>query len=257
MIFNKLAFSNQVGLVACPYCKQELQTNYKNRYCWCSSCRKKLRATSWRGSVLYGCKLSPRQLFILLWCFQMRKSPDTARLLSRVSYTTVSRWYKRFRLQLPEGTIELSDVVQVDESYFGKQKSQQEQVIVTGGIEADTRRVSLAITNSRHRDVLQGFVEQSIKPGSLVVTDAWYGYNELTSLGYDHEEWNHSRGRLAGTNQIEGLWSIIKRHLRKLYGCIPTTNLEMILKEWTNRHNNPHLFENPETYLKECVFRVS
>lgn len=55
-----------------------------------------------------------------------------------------------------------------------------------------------------------------------------YAYEELLLLGYNHEACNHSQGHFGPTNEIEGFWSILKRHLRKLYGCIPTKHLELI-----------------------------
>jgi len=50
----------------CPQCKNTLHENYLLRYLWCKLCRKKYRATAWKGSWLYGMKLSPNQLFKLL-----------------------------------------------------------------------------------------------------------------------------------------------------------------------------------------------
>jgi hypothetical protein len=252
---NKLAFGDSVS---CPICKHQLMDRYTGKYLWCSTCRRKYRPTAHKGSWLYGMKLSPRQLFILLWCWQNRKSPDTARLIASVSYTSVKRWYERFRLNIPdESTAILSGLVQIDESYFGKQKSNQPQTIVVGAIEPDTRRVVLQVTNSRSQNCLEEFVLGSIAEGSLVVSDKWYGYNDLNVLGYAHEAWNHSIGHFAGTNQIEGLWSIIKRYLKKLYGCIPTKNLQTILNEWMARQNRPSLFASPENYLQMCLFHVS
>ena len=67
-------------------------------------CRKKYRPTSYQASWLYGMKLSPRQLFILLYCWQTKRSTETAYLLAGVSYTTVRRWFARFRKQLPDSS---------------------------------------------------------------------------------------------------------------------------------------------------------
>lgn len=254
MLLNKLAFGDSVS---CPVCSQVLKQNYQRKYVWCVLCRKKYRSTAFRGSWLYGMKLQPKQFFVLLWCWQNRKSPETTRLLAHASYRTVQRWYERFRMQLPEAVFELSELVQIDESYFGRQKSRQEQIIVTGAIEPDTRKIALRITNSRSQDALEAFVEDHVSKGSLVVTDKWYAYEELTLLGYAHEGWNHSQGQFAGTNQIEGLWSSIKRYLRKLYGCIPTKHLQSVLNEWMARHNRPELFTTPENYLRETLFHVS
>jgi len=245
---NKLVFT---GSLSCPGCSVSFQENYQAGYLWCRGCRKKYRPTAHKGSWLYGMKLKPRQLFVLLWCWQQKKSPDTARLLACVSYTTAQRWYDRFRKHIPEDSAAiLAGLVQIDESYFGKLKSNQPQTIVVGAIEPDTRRVMLSITNSRSQTTLEQFVLENIQSGSLVVSDKWYAYQELPLLGYAHESWNHSSGQFAGTNQIEGLWSSIKRYLRKLYGCVPTKNLQAVLNEWMARQNQPSWFASPENYLQ-------
>lgn len=251
---NKLVFGDSVS---CPQCTASLHQNYQSRYLWCSACRRKYRPTAHKGSWLYGMKLSPRQLFMLLWAWQNRKSPDTACLLAGVSYTSVRRWYSHFRCNLPEPDTVLEGIVQVDESFFGKQKSQQSQVIVVGAIEPTERKIVLRATNSRTKEVLEQFVDDAIAPGSLVVSDKWYGYQDLPFLGYGHESHNHSIGQFGATNQIEGLWSCIKRYLRKLYGCVPTRHIGLILKEWTARQNQPSWFTSPENYLRVALFRVS
>lgn len=245
-ILNNLVFGQKL---ICPSCSNSLVENYQGQYLWCRFCRRKFRPTAHKGSWLYGMKLKPRQLFILLWCWQNRKSPDTARLLARVSYTTVSRWYSRFRANLPDsGEAVLAEVVVSDESYFGKLRSKQDQIIVAGAIALDNQLKLQAIAN-RSAAVLTSFVSEAVKEGALVITDQWWGYEEIELSGYSHEAWNHSLGRLAGTNPIERVWSSLKRYLRKLYGCVPTKYLDVILKEWEARHNFPELFKSPQNYL--------
>ena len=57
--------------------------------------------------------------------------------------------------------------------------------------------------------------------------------DELELLGYAHESWNHSKGRFAGTNQGENIWSVTKRHARKLFGGrILTRQLDSLCREW-------------------------
>ncbi|MBI2592008.1 hypothetical protein HYW36_00855 [Candidatus Saccharibacteria bacterium] len=93
---------------------------------------------------------------------QNRKSPDTARLLARVSYTTVARWYSRFRTNLPSSAkAVLAEVVISDESYFGKLRSKQDQVIVAGAIALDNQLKLQAIAN-RSAEVLTSFVSEAV-----------------------------------------------------------------------------------------------
>jgi transposase-like protein len=143
-------------------------------------------------------------------------------------------------------------VVEVDEAYFGK-KRYGHQVIVIGAIERDTKRLRLRIIPDTEQKTLESFVEDVIAPNSLVVTDCHGGYNDLELLGYAHETWNHSKGHYAGTNHIEQTWSAMKRYMRKLYGNIPTKDLQLILNEWEARHNQPELFTTPEGFLGYVV----
>lgn len=245
-IINNLVFGPEV---TCPVCRRQLAENYQRRYLWCKACRKKYRPTAFKGSWLYGMKLSFKQLLVLLWCWQNKKSPDTARLLARVSYTAVGRWYSRFRDNLPDSAeVVLEQVATSDEAFFGRLRSKQDQIIVSGAIALDNQLRLQAVAN-RSAEVLSRFVRETVSEGALVITDSWWGYEELELYGYSHESWNHSRGQYAGTNQIERVWSALKRYLRKLYGCLPTKYLHLILKEWEARHNFPALFKNPQNYL--------
>jgi transposase-like protein len=152
----------------------------------------------------------------------------------------------------------LSGIVEVDEAYFGKRQFGH-QTIVVGAIErlqdpiTGRRRLKLQIIPDTEQDSLEKFLEDNVERDSLVITDCHMGYNDIGWLGYSHESWNHSKGHFAGTNHIEQNWSAMKRYMRKLYGCVPTKDLQLILNEWEARHNYPELFTTPERYLFAVV----
>jgi transposase-like protein len=172
-------------------------------------------------------------------------------LATGLSYTTIRRWYWRFRALVPpdDQTALLSGVVEVDEAWFGKKRFGG-QTIVVGAIERDTRRLKLQVIPDTEQDSLEDFLERNVVRSSLVVTDCAAGYNGIEWLGYTRESWNHSKGHFAGTNHIEGTWSEMKRYLRKLYGCVPTKRLPLILNEWMARHNSLRLFTSPVYFLQ-------
>jgi transposase-like protein len=174
-----------------------------------------------------------------------------------LSYTTIHRWYWRFRALVPKDSQEtpLSGIVEVDESWFGKQRYGH-QTIVIGGIERASKRLKLQVIPNTEKSSILPFLQTSIVPDSLVVTDAYSSYRKVASLGYRHEVWNHGEGYFAGTNHIEATWSAMKRYLRKLYGCVPTKRLQLILNEWMARHNNPPLFTSPQAFLQSSLFRI-
>lgn len=257
-LLNQIVFGDSVS---CPGCKAALSENYRAKYLWCTICRKKYRATAHQAGWLYGMKLSPRQFFLLLWCWQQRKSTEATMLKAEVSYRTIQRWFGRFRVHLPNELPLLDVLVKADESYFGKKRSKQPQLIVTGAVEPHTGRKALRITGEGHegrsRAVLEQFVSDTVKPGAVVVTDKWHGYSDLPLLGYEHESHNHSVGDYADTNEAENIWSVSKRHMRKLYGGrLLTNHLEDFCREWMARANRPELFHSPAAYLRFTLFRV-
>ncbi len=92
-----------------------------------------------------------------------------------------------------------------------KQDLQQEVVV---GATSHLNQLRLTTVTSRNTEALSAFICETVKEGALVLTDEWRGYNELEFYGYGRKSWNHSKGRLAGTNQIERFWSAMKRYLR-------------------------------------------
>ncbi len=247
---HKQLFKIVWGEFSCPYCNGRILL--RDRYVWCPYCRKKhsVRAETWfRGS-----KLSFQKIWLIIWCWQKKRGIGATRDIVGVTYTTIRRWFRRLRKQLPRHNKEkLAGVIEIDESFFGRRRYGR-QTIVIGAIERHKtmgrRRVRLKIIPDRERETIEPFVENNVEVGSLTLTDCLWSYNELELLGYDHEFCNHSKGHFGPTNLIENLWSVTKRHIRSLYNNLSASDLEYILVEWENRQNNPELFYTVEDYLK-------
>jgi transposase-like protein len=252
--FNRLVFGTDL---LCPHCNSAMLENYRLRYLWCSICRKKYRYSSYRVGLFYSTKLSSKQLYQLIWCYLNKKSIDTTRSVTGLSYPTVERWIARFRNNLPETDVgKLTGFIQMDESFFGRLKHKQEQVIVVGAIEADSGRIKLELVPNRSSETLGGFIDTHIATNATVVTDKWRAYDEITMYPREHLPVNHSIGEFRFSNRIEGLWSEIKKHIRRMYQKILTGKLEPILKEWQERHNNPRLFESVDIFTN-YLFQIS
>ena len=56
----------------------------------------------------------------------------------------------------------------------------------TGKTDALPDAVRLAVVLDRSAESLCGFVESTVAPGSLIVTDDWSGYAGLGKRGYEH-----------------------------------------------------------------------
>ena len=117
-------------------------------------------------------------------------------------------------------------IVEIDEAMFGKRKynrgALREGVWVLGGVCRSTGNCFLIPCpgNRRSAAVLLPLIQRNVLPGSIVHTDQWAAYNQLTfaATGYTHLTVNHSVNfvdPLSGchTNTQEGLWHHVKKQM--------------------------------------------
>lgn len=108
------------------------------------------------------------------------------------------------------GNLGRGDHVEIDETYIGgvtrgegKGVHADDKTLVVAAVEVRTRpakkgdkpmrrggryagRLRLEIAPTRGAKSLTAFVEAAVEPGTMVITDAWGGYNGLAALGYQH-----------------------------------------------------------------------
>ena len=236
----------------CPACQHKLKPTLK--YFWCSHCRKKIypKSLCW----LRNSKLSYKQILVLLQAWQKGLSPGSVKAHTSLSYPTIARWYGLFRVHLPDSdSVVLIGEVEADESFFGKQKYNNQKIVI-GAVERASGRLRLRIIPDREQDTFEDFLLSSVDRTSLVSTDAHKSYEGIEWYGYLHWQSNHSIGQFRETNRIEGTWSVIKRHIRRMYGQIRMSLLPQLLVEFEARANFKHLFKDCRSYLQVCLFRV-
>jgi transposase-like protein len=251
---HKQLFKIVWGDYTCPGCSSSVK--FTDKYAWCRNCRKKyfVRSETW-------CKYSKlpfQKLWLLIWCWQRKKGVGATCDIVGITYTTINRWFKRFRQALPKSECLLSGFVAADESFIGKRKFGRQRLVM-GVIEKtkqpDTgkRRVRLSIIPNREMATLESWLLDRVSGGSHIDTDKWWGYNDLNLIGFSHSACDHSKGQFAATNHIENFWGVMKRHMRVLYQRLTITDLDLFLREWENRQNNPKLFYNVISYLQLTV----
>jgi transposase-like protein len=101
------------------------------------------------------------------------------------------------------------------------------------------------------------FLLEHVTPESMVWTDGSSLYEGITEFfGYLHARCNHSVRYFGPTNHIEGVWSVLKRFLRRTYDHVHREHLPELLREFEARWNAPELFQSPLTYLETSLFVV-
>lgn len=142
-----------------------------------------------------------------------------------------------------------SRVVSLVEREYGKQR------LVAGAIcKTRTKKgylVRLKIVHRRDRKNAEDFIGETVKEGSLAITDDFTEYNEITVLGYEWFACDHSISYFGPANHIENLWSVIKRVLRYIYRDLTFNlkDLSLILREYETRYNELEIFYNEDNYL--------
>lgn len=101
-------------------------------------------------------------------------------------------------------------------------------------------RVRLSVVADRSAASLCGFVQRSIMPGSLIVTDDWSGYGGLRTRGYDHHaitEGGDPEVPEAFMPIVHLVFSNLKTWLNGIHHGVSAKHLQAYLNEFTFRFN--------------------
>lgn len=129
---------------------------------------------------------------------------------SSPALSTVVEWFSNFRELIVASCADLQlnsplpggegVVVQVDEAQIGRRKNNRERIVhgtwVVGMIDA-MGEVRLEICPRREATTLGEIISRHVQVGSIVHTDSWRGYAQLTSRGFQHYQVNHSEEFVA------------------------------------------------------------
>jgi transposase-like protein len=238
----------------CPWCcrANRVACLERDRRWRCARCRKPFSLTS--VTWLRGCKLSPRHVWALVWCWQHRIQLQQAEALLGLSLPTVRRWYGLFRDRLePNFEVVLEGDVQMDELFAcgscvmgAKQKGE-------GG---RARLKVLSRPFPTKADVAE-FVRQHVRPGSTLCTDGGGIYRGIErSWPLEHVHEIHSRFEFEITSEIEGLWGVFRTFVRRMYHHVTKSQLPKTVAEFEARFSEPQLFESPLNYFKNSLYLV-
>lgn len=124
------------------------------------------------------------------------------------------------------------------------EKTVTEKVILKAG-----KLTALVIPNTK-KGTLQPIVKEFVKPGSKIFTDEWLGYGGLKSL-YNHNIIDHSKKEYVNlddntkhTNNIEGLWKILKASIKGMHNCVSPKHLQIYVDEWVCKMNYKYESQN-------------
>src|SRR5258707_13284620 len=183
----------------CPRCGCGENSPVRTVLLRCRECRHQTSVTA--GTIFQDTRTSLRLWFQAIWWVVSQKNGVSALGLQRVlglkSYETAWTWlHKLRRAMVRPGRDLLTGRVEVDECYLGGleeglrgRKTEGKALIIIVAQEDGTGigRIRMRHIADASSENLQGFIQASIEPGTVVHTDGWRGYFGLDTRGYIHE----------------------------------------------------------------------
>lgn len=239
--------------ITCPYCKgtkvYKLNlSNTRRQVLKCAKCRKQFSATV--GTIFEDSHIPLTKWLMALHLFASSKKGISAHQLHRMlGITYKSAWFMGHRIRHAMKPTpysgKLGGIVEADETYIGGKTRGQGKGITNkkpvfalverGG---EVRSFPVQFVTSRN---LKKILHEHVSPEAKIMTDEGMGYQGLKQEFADHQTVNHSkmeyvRGE-AGTNTVEGYFSLLKRGLTGIYHHVSEHHLHRYLNEFNFRYN--------------------
>lgn len=251
----------------------------------CYKCRKVTNFTKIKGRPVYQCgcgyQISPlagtifeksttklQYWFYAIFTICATRSGISAKQLQRelgVSYKCAWRMMRQIRMLMSQPTnTKLNGTVEIDESFFrGDPKNTKFRAeppveqIVMGMVERNGKAYLKHIPNT-HSYTLLGEIKKHVDSKARVMTDQFNIYTGyLTKIGYTHSYVNHSRRYVVAdihTQNIESMWSNIKRGIYGVYRHVSPDYLQSYLDEYNWRFNHR---KTPQTMFDMLIDEVA
>jgi transposase-like protein len=239
----------------CPRCGSREYWRTKHSLMLCAGCRGQVSVTA--GTIFQDTHKPLTMWFQAIWWVTSQKNGASAlgvqRVLGLGSYLTAWSWlHKLRRAMVRPGRDRLHGLIQVDETYWGSHEEGRlgrehgNKALIVIAVEQDGRklgRVRMRRVPDASAKSLQGFIGQSVEPGSTVQTDGWKGYLGLSDKGYVHQPGKQGRLDIPGAEedllpQVHRVISLVKRWLMGTHqGAISSGHLDYYLDEFTFRFN--------------------
>ena len=263
-VLQEMRWPNGIACIRCGSTHIR-NSNTRNQHD-CGSCGYQFSVTA--GTMFHDSHLPLKKWFLAIYLMCESKQGISALQLQRtlnVAYRTA--WYlsHRIRAAMEEAyPLPLKGLIEIDESFVGgKVRGQgrgykKNKAAVVGAVERGGK-ITLKVIQARDRETLHRLINEVTADETVAYfTDEWAPYEGIPDDGTQHETVNHSaeewvRGD-AHTNNVEGVWSLLKRSIIGAYHHVSVKRLNAYLDELEWRYNNrdnPWLFRDTLTRLLE------
>ncbi len=243
--------------IICPKCDEPTK-HYRvsgRRSYVCSKCRNHFYPLA--GTIFHKSRTPLTDWFHAIYIMSTNKSGTSARQIQReigVTYKTAWRMMHQIRSMMGNQNARLEGDVEVDEAYIHpnvhKRSSAKQRYgrngrdvgqILFGAVQRGGDVKIWHVRSSGVR-VLQPIILSNVKEGTVVHSDGHKSYVSLPKFGYEHRVTNHEKFEFytpdSYTQNIENVWSHIKRGIRGVYRHVNPVYLQLYANEFAWRYNH-------------------
>lgn len=226
----------------------------------CELCGHHVHPTA--GTIFHKSSTPLTLWFEAIFIMTATRSGVSAKQLERtlgVTYKTAWRMFHQIRKMMGEDDNEpLKGTVEIDETYFhgdpNKNRRLQRKVkhsrrhhqAVFGMVERESGRAK-AIHVEKAGKALVPIVMGAVATQANIYSDSYRPYRILYWKGYKHKSVNHMMGEYVRddvhTQNIENLWSHMKRGIRGVYRHVDPKYLQAYVDEYAFRYSHRKDFE--------------
>lgn len=246
--------------IECPSChKESLFHRVRTRKVYeCDTCGYQLSPTA--GTILHKSSTPLRYWFYALYIMAQTRTGISAKQLERelgVTYKTAWRMFTQIRKLMTEHGLKLFDAIEVDESYFGGKDRNRHaskrsglrgrgaggKTVVIGMVQRGGKAIAKVAPSVRSSTLIP-FIRDNVtsSTGNTIYTDELPSYNRVVDLGFKHRTVEHAAevyvSSEAHTNNIENLWSNIKRGIGGVHHSVSPAYLQLYLDSYVFRFNH-------------------
>lgn len=265
-------------IMYCKYCNMQLhEVSFKRHadgiafICYKSNCNLKGKCISIRRNSFFDDFTLPLSSILKIsyrwFCgdsiVNITRDFNTSKSSVLKLYSKLRQQTKRYYIENPIRLGGRGMICQIDESMFRyKQKYHVGRIPhgprwVFGIVDTSTipAKYFVSLVENRKSHTLLPIICNVCRPGSIIWSDEWRAYSQLTDYGYEHLTVNHSLNFVnpvngANTQSVESLWNKLKLRLKKLMG-LNVHSLGEHLFEWMWKDNiGVNKYENLINLLK-------
>lgn len=253
-------------------CLEEIKKKRFPHGIHCKKCRKKRKFYKVKGRKAYGCRIcrwqsyplkgtifersstSLRKWFYAMYLMSQTRAGVPAKQLQRqlgVTYKCAWRMGHKIRELMHERPKNLlGGIVEIDETYWGGSEWENRRKY---GFASSQKEPIMGIVQRRGpaylfhlkygvgaRSLIEP-IQEHISQKAFVMTDQLAGYKQLIKKGYRHYSVKHQKEFKRGaiyTQNVENVWSHLKRGIHGSYRSVSRTHLQKYADEYAFRYSH-------------------